>query len=1057
MNKIGRYLFFALFSTFNLTYAQGVVPNDSRKSSIASDSLASEIVEPCTYADNFEDRALGAWASYPFWQDNAYDQNFRVNEIIPGDPNLSIVQKVTPYSEVDNYAGAQKLLDMYLVPGSTLRFRYYLKTNETPEFFKVRFAAGNYGKVDFTLEHPETNKWVWVNASFEDFVRENPAIAGVNKIRIYALAFLAKIPHADPSMPIYLGLDDITFKAARPVAFRFSEPEMYKLPEFTQYIPKSHYYNGSIFKLSGSWPKAVKRVTLEITSYTDTSKSIYKGSLSNQDNLWVIKPIILSFPDGLYLGNLVAYGVGSKEICSTQFTIHIAPKNIIGQHPRLLFNADKKKWLDDRFKEPRFKSIYDDIAKNAKIQRDLIPVKSLHYDLDQFPDENWLPSATSWKSHFLNTGDALWWNSLAYQFHGDHEAGEYAKNILLSVADWPNWGHPWQIKRGRFSEHNTGTWSHRVAEAYDLTYDLMTVDERAKIRKAIMRNIVEGVHRTYIYNNNVIANSSNWLAATVGGSLINMAAIYGDGNETENIEPYFTGALMKLYSFINNVTDSKGGAWGEGLGYNTYSFSNLCQSVPSIKNVFNIDLSKPLVGSYNEYIWAGILKKREFFNFGDGSLGLIPLSYWAFLLNMQKEPRLSWFYNYLKQQETFEDVLYDNKGVQQQSPLNENPDKIFHEIGTTVFKSGWQKDDFCFVMRTGAFYNHQHMDQGSFWLADHGIDFIKERGGSAYYDDPLYQSWFIQPVSHSTILINGNQQSQRIGDELKFAPGFEDHAFISQSLDGKDAAFSSGEIGPLYWDKVKSLSRNVLYLKPRTLLMLDVAKPGPSDVDVTLLYQSEKLKDIDAGQTISKITKGGFALNIIHLAPEIIDAKSVETPHYLNTLINEKPLIKEGMLSVTARTKGAPLVIANLLTTTPVDSVADVKTVIGKGCVTGVASGRKFAFTTIPGSNYKVEDIETDALAMTWNDKIIFAAETTMFQKKGVLMLACNTPVTFEFYQDSLKYDCSEACKLTIGVAVVPRSVVINGVMFKNFKYYNHPKTIVIEVPKGEGIVLINK
>ena len=240
---------------------------------------------------------------------------------------------------------------------------------------------------------------------------------------------------------------------------------------------------------------------------------------------------------------------------------------------------------------------------------------------------------------------------------------------------------------------------------------------------------------------------------------------------------------------------------------------------------------------------------------------------------MQKEPRLGWFYNYLNQQETFEDVLYDTKDVQQQSPFNENPDKIFHEIGTTVFKSGWQRDDFSFVMRTGAFYNHQHMDQGSFWLADHGIDFIKERGGSAYYDDPLYQSWFIQPVAHSTILINGNQQSQRIGDELKFAPGFEDHAFISQSLDGKDAAFSSGEIGNLYWNKVKSLSRSVLYLKPRTLLMLDVARPGPNDVDVTLLYQSGNLKDIDAGQHISKITNGGFALNIIHLTPEIINTK----------------------------------------------------------------------------------------------------------------------------------------------------------------------------------------
>ena len=423
MTKIFQLLFFALLFTSNLAYAKRIMVPNNQKFKNVVDSIADTLVEPWTYTENFEDRALGAWASYPSWQDLAYDQNFRINEIIPDDPNISIVQKVTPYSIVDNYAGAQKLLDMYLVPASTVSFRYYLKTNEHAEFYKVRFAAGKYGKVDFTILHPETNKWVWVTVSFDDFVRENPNIAGLDKIKIYALAFLAKIPNADPAMPIYLGLDDITFKGARSIAFRFKEPEMFKLPEFAPYIPKKHYNTGGIFNLSGSWPQDTKNVTLEIASYTDISKPIYKTILSNKGDLWAIKPLKISYPDDLYIGTLHAYDVGSKELYSTQFTIHISPENIKGLHPRLLFNAGEKKWLDERFKETRFKSIYDEIETNAKIQREQIPVSSLHFDLDQFPDENWLPSAAAWKSHFLNTGDALWWNSLAYEFHGDKEAG----------------------------------------------------------------------------------------------------------------------------------------------------------------------------------------------------------------------------------------------------------------------------------------------------------------------------------------------------------------------------------------------------------------------------------------------------------------------------------------------------------------------------------------------------------------------------------------------------------------------------------------------------------
>ncbi|MCD4770616.1 MAG: hypothetical protein K8R35_10675, partial [Bacteroidales bacterium] len=69
-------------------------------------------LETFGYSENFETNELSAWASYPFWQDVAFDPNMRVDSIAPGDSNLSIVQKVTPYTNVDNYAGAQKKLDM---------------------------------------------------------------------------------------------------------------------------------------------------------------------------------------------------------------------------------------------------------------------------------------------------------------------------------------------------------------------------------------------------------------------------------------------------------------------------------------------------------------------------------------------------------------------------------------------------------------------------------------------------------------------------------------------------------------------------------------------------------------------------------------------------------------------------------------------------------------------------------------------------------------------------------------------------------------------------------
>ena len=401
---------------------------------LAATNASTDIVlEPFTYQEDFESRTLRAWASYPLWQDTAYDPNFRINEMVPGDPNISIEQKVTPYTNVDNYAGAQKLFDMYFVPGSTISLRYYLKTNLPVEFFKVRLAAGSDGKVDYTVPNPPTNRWEWITVSYPDIIRENPGLAGRDRIKVNALAVLAKIPDADPAMPIYLGLDDVTFKGARAMAFQFAEPGMYKLSEWKPYIPKKHYFRGDTFTLTGKWPLDAGRVELTIASFTDPSKTFRTANLKKRGDMWLLKPFSLSYDNGLYLNTLRAYK-GKELLSETEFTMHIAPKNIGGVHPRLWFDSGTIKQVESRLKSDKYRKVFDSISENAASQRERVPIENLVFDLDQFPDENWLPTWSAWGSHIYPTGDALYWNSLAYVFHGDRTAGEYAKELLVKLS-----------------------------------------------------------------------------------------------------------------------------------------------------------------------------------------------------------------------------------------------------------------------------------------------------------------------------------------------------------------------------------------------------------------------------------------------------------------------------------------------------------------------------------------------------------------------------------------------------------------------------------------------
>ena len=330
---------------------------------------ADMVLEPFTYTENFETQELQAWASYPLWQDTAYDPHFRIGTIVPGDPNISMTQKVIPYTNVDNYAGGQKKLDMYMVPGNTITLRYYLKTHLPVEFFKVRLASGPDGKVDYTIANPPTNRWEWITVSYTDFVRENPCLSGKDKVKVNALAVLAKIPDADPGMPIFLGLDDVVFKGTRAVAFQFEEPKVFKLSEWKPYIPRKHYGKGDTFTLRGIWPLNASKVTLDIVLFTDRTKKVLSRNLKKSGNEWSLKGLTLSFDEGLYLATLTAFR-GRETLSDTEFTLYIVPENIGGTHPRVWFDSEKKKWVEKRLKSERFEKVRGQILNTAKSTRE---------------------------------------------------------------------------------------------------------------------------------------------------------------------------------------------------------------------------------------------------------------------------------------------------------------------------------------------------------------------------------------------------------------------------------------------------------------------------------------------------------------------------------------------------------------------------------------------------------------------------------------------------------------------------------------------------------------
>jgi len=1004
------------------------------------------------YKEDFESNELNGWASYPLWQDMAYDPNLRPGKIVPGEENLSLYQRVTPYSNVDNYAGAQKKLSFILTPTSSLKLRYYLKTHLKPEYLKVRLAAGEKGILDYVVSLPATNTWVTLSLSGSDFFSQ---ISG-NKlaaIKIFGVAVLAKIPKADPSMPIYFGLDDILIQAQAVPDFEFIQPEMIKLEEWEPYITKKHFQKGDILTVKGQWPVQANQVILNISNFAEPKKVLSKFELKRISGNWGHSDIKLVWPEGLYLGKLEAYQ-GSKKVAETKFTFVIAPQNLAGRHPRLWFDSETLKAIKERLGQEKYKSVAANLSTQAKEAREKTLVEKVVFDLDAFPKDeptlgNVPRSLYPWYDRLNSWRRAVSSNALASSLLDDKEAGVYVKFLIIKLAGFPFWLHPWFESRGQHIYYPVGELGMDVALAYDLVYELMTEEEKQAVRTALWKNIVVGCHRSYVEDNLVTSNTSNWIAHITGGSVMSQLAIYADGQETEKIEPYFTGVLLKLYEFINKSIGQDGG-YGESYGYCNFTMQSLSKALPALANVFNIKFFGNIHLTYQDMIWATHFDKKFICYFGDSSGNLGPMTNWAWYLFFSQDPVLSWLYQYLKKEDTIQDVIYETDKVRPQSPFKNNPVKLFRDIGTTVFRSGWGKDDFIFVLRTGPFYNHQHLDQGTFWLIDKGKIFIGERHGSTYYDDVFYQSHYTQPVAHSTILIDHNPQSQRVGDPRGFIDGFQDQAFVYQFLDGQNASFVSGDLTKLYWGKAQEIKRNVLYLKPRTVLMIDSILPATQDMDVTLLYQAGALVEIQPDLKTSIISKENERLFIAHIWPEKIKIEKEETPIYINTLKTEYPLIPEGMLTLTSRTARGPLLIANLLTT--IDrSIWQNKISKGQGYCYGQIGNQEFVFSTNPGKKYEASNWLTDALALAWNGDNIFVALGNYLEREQKLILVSSEPITCELTPDKVKYSLTKPANIRLGLKKFPTAVLLNNKNITSFIWDEKKGELKLTLPAGEG------
>jgi|GEM_PF-584907 len=1026
-----------------------------------------------SYGEDFEQGEVNAWASYPPNQDTAYDPYIYPGRIRPEETGKCLVIKAEPPWNEDQLLGAVKLLDFLLEQNFCLRFRYYLKTVDSVQEISVHLPLAEGRRLVYRKPNPATNRWEEMRLTWADLQAQGLISSSKKELRATALAIVASVAKADPAMPIYFGLDDIQIQAQRMKEFRFQEPRVVALAEWKERIPLRHYRQGEKLRLGGTFDFSPDEVSLSISYFIDRNTIISRTHLKHDSRgLWTAEiPLIPArFPAGLYVGAITARK--KKSIVSqTELVIFIEdPAQKLG-HPRYFTVSGDKEKFRGRLLSSRFRPVLERFLSRAKSYRDQLPLDTIVFDLDQFPVENWLASLPAWYvDRFMAFREGLMTNAVAHLSGQDEAAGPFVKALLLRLASWPSWNHPWMEARGFHTYYPLGEFAEAYALAYDAVYELLSAEERLAVRTGLWRNYIDPAYRTYVEDNQVTSNSSNWISHIAGGALVALAILAGDDpSGLADQEPWLTGFLLKMHRYITTVFGADG-SYGEGFRYFNFAMQSLAKAVPLLKHVFHIDFSRPLRGAHQETLWTSIVEKNIAFGFGDTESYLKqeaqawwigsengPMNNWAWLLELTRDPSLAWLYQNLKEFDTLQEVLHETGDIPAVHPSSLGNVRFFPDVGTAVFRSGWTADDFIFVFRSGPFFNHQHMDQGSFYLADHGEIFIEERydGEHHYYDDPVYRTHAIQPISHNTILLNRNPQSQRVGDPKGFAAGLSDQARLFHWLETPDFAFVTGSLERVYLERVQKLRRNVLFLKPRAIVLVDEVVPARVDVEVNRLFHTRWKKDIALGKNRSLIQKNGKTLFLFHLSPEEAVKEILNEPHFL-CQFSARPLVERGYLQVSARTKGQKLVLADLLTATasgaepalqvfPTSTSVEIRSTIG--------DKKKVAILSL-GSAVSLGSWSSDAilLASSSSDEVLVAGATTLRQA-GQVVFESSSPchgyyrrnekgIFFEVNQD-------EETKVSIYFPSRPRQILINGQAVRHPVYDENRKCLSLTLSPG--------
>ena len=435
-----------------------------------------------------------------------------------------------------------------------------------------------------------------------------------------------------------------------------------------------------------------------------------------------------------------------------------------------------------------------------------------------------------------NYGDALGDMTIAYVITRDSVYADKAIEMMIDLAEISSWGN--QLVNGHISM--------AMAFAWDVFYDWLSAENKNTIRDGILAKAEN-------HDPNDVYSNINWTPAA-GEGLIGLA-FQGDGGDSFNqfVNALLTDAKWNFKGKDRNVLWAHGsdGFPHEGLGYwRKYSHVGLFFNALRFNDPENdwFHLGKEYPGS--EFLknmgypriyadvqhpdlacltWADSRQVRNRPN--EGPYGNIATL--ALVGSEYKDGYILDFIDYLVNETgvrfngedwaTF--IFYNDENVSRLSYRELPLSQYWPDMEAGIFRSGWDKDDLVFYMRSGspaghsrrlkAFSTggHDHPDANGFLLF-YNNDYLAAEDGSYPDDGPDAGTTNKITYGHNTFLIDGvGQKGDRTTDVATTQANMD-------FLDAEHVGYLLGDATDAY-EGIDKFHRSVIYKKHKYLIILD--------------------------------------------------------------------------------------------------------------------------------------------------------------------------------------------------------------------------------------------